>query len=189
MPACLTSTERLDELDAPDARIKENGIQQQSSKPTKGQRAWKAWQVFWAFFGPLFSLTAFWFNVTPTVTIEPSVNIDPSKLYATQILITNRGHVPIYDLTFACGIGAGGGATVMNGMLTAPNIRPAARLGAGQAITRSCDVGSLDVQGNTRLWIYVSYTWPLVGWRDTRNVVFDVKKGTPGYFLVPDTLP
>jgi hypothetical protein len=164
-------------------------IQGQPKTQAKSQTIWNSWKAFWAFVGPIIAITGFWFTMTPAITVEPSVNTDPAKIYATQIMITNRGHVPIYDLRFSCGIGAGGGRTTFNGLLSPPDIRPAERLGAGQPITRSCDVGTLDVEGNARLRFEVSYVWPIIGYHDSRQVIFDVKKGVPGYFLVPDVLP
>ena len=111
------------------------------------QQVWKVWQVFWAFGGPIIAVNGLWFTMTPSIAIEPSVNIDPAKIYATQILVTNRGHVPVYDVKVDCGIGMGGGQTVLNGIMHRPDIRPIACLDAGEAITRSCDVGSIDIQG------------------------------------------
>jgi hypothetical protein len=159
------------------------------SQRSTGSRLWKIWEVFWAFTGPIIAVIALWFEMRPLVTVEPSVNIEPTNLYATQILITNRGHVPVYGVHFGCGIGAGGGRTVFSGTLRPPDIRPIARLDAGQAITRSCDVGQIDIQGNSRLSFEMSYAWPLIGWLETKRVLFDVKKGAPGYFLVPDAFP
>jgi hypothetical protein len=129
-----------------------------------------------------------WFNLSPTITVEPSANIDPERQYATQILITNRGHVPIYHLRFACGIGAGGGSTTLNGTLTPPDLRPIAVLAAGQSITRSCDVG-LHVEGNTRLGFETTFDWPLIGRTETKTSIFELRRGSPGYFLVPGSLP
>jgi hypothetical protein len=164
-------------------------IQGQPKTQAKSQIIWNSWKAFWAFVGPITATLGFWFTVAPAITVEPSVNTDPAKIYATQILITNRGHVPIYDLRFSCGLGVGGGHSTFNGTLSPPDIRPAERLDAGRALTRSCDVGTLDVEGNARLSFEVSYAWPIIGHRDSRKVIFDVKKGVPGYFLVPDVLP
>ena len=76
----------------------------------------------------------------------------------------------------------------MNGMLPRPIFgRPRAlapdrqlRGLATLAAWTSKEILSLDSMSRT----HGPYSW-----RDTRNIVFDVKKGTPGYFLVPDALP
>jgi hypothetical protein len=34
--------------------------------------------------------------------------------------------------------------------------------------------------------ITVNYDWPIIGKRDSKTAYFALKKGAPGYFLVPD---
>jgi hypothetical protein len=152
------------------------------------RRAWSGWKEFWAFVGPLALIASLWINFTPSITIEPSANVDPQREYATQFLITNRGHVPVYDARFSCSIGVGGGLTTIDGTLTPPDLRPVGLLASGQSVTRSCDVG-LDVQGNTRIRFEVSFVWPLIGHHGTRQAIFSLRRGSPGYFLVPDSVP
>ena len=153
------------------------------------RQVWKVWHVFWAFVGLIIAVNGLWFTMTPSIAIEPSVNIDPANIYATQTVVINLGRVPVYDVKSDCVIGTGGGQTVLNGIMNRPDIPPIARLDAGEAITRSCDVGSIDIQGNTRIQFEASFAWPIIGGRETKQVIFDVKKGTPGYFLAPDALP
>jgi hypothetical protein len=69
-----------------------------------------------------------------------------------------------------------------------PDLRPAAILVAGQAITRSCDAG-LWAEGDTRLRFQTTFQWPLIYRSEVKDAIFDVRKGHPGYFLVPDNLP
>jgi hypothetical protein len=52
-------------------------------------------------------LIGFAFLVMPQLSIEPSINLDPAQPLATQFLITNKGHVSVYDVRFACSLGGG----------------------------------------------------------------------------------
>jgi hypothetical protein len=127
--------------------------------------------------------------LTPVVTIELSVNVDPAHLYSTQILITNRGHVPVYNLTFSCGFGVGGGSLMVNSFSSGDiDVRPVAMLGAGQPVTRAC-AANADIEGNTTLAFEMNYNWPIIGWREKKRATFRVKKGPSGYFLLPEVIP
>ena len=82
---------------------------------TKG---WEFWKFAWAILGPIVALTTFYFNFTPSVSITPTVNIDKTQTYSTQIEITNTGRVPIYDLIFSCGISTPGARLVVGKLST-----------------------------------------------------------------------
>ncbi len=153
------------------------------------QHLWKGWQVFWAFAGPIMAVIGFWIAMTPTISIEPGVNIDLSQTYSTQIVVTNRGHVPIYDVTFRCGIGVGGGLLSVEELTTrGQDLRPVRILHSGEAVTKSCAVSS-KVGGNNKISFTASFTWPLIGNRDSKQAFFEVKEGPGSHFLVPSDAP
>jgi hypothetical protein len=92
--------------------------------PPRRHKLWRAWQIAWGIFGPPVALTGLFFLLRPQVTIEPSVNLDPGQPLATQFLISNRGHVPIYNVRFGWTIG-GSGAHI--GHLRPANLMPVAK--------------------------------------------------------------
>lgn len=147
---------------------------------------WLCWERFWAFAGPLAAVFGFSFNPIPDIVIEPSVNLDPTQTYSTQILIANRGRVPVYELSFSCKIGVGGGSTYIKSLtIDSSLIEPAPALPASQSITRACAIAG-NVEGNRKLDFTVQYHWPIIGKIDSKTAHFNVKRGPPGFFLLPD---
>jgi hypothetical protein len=146
---------------------------------------WGLWKFAWALLGPVFG----YLNFSPSISIATGATIDPHQIYSTIILITNTGRVPVYDLSFGCGIGSGSdpkaGFTVLNSnpSINKSDLRPMSRLSSGQVASKSCAVG--EVSGNTGLTFIVHFTWPLIGYKDQRSAVFEVKEGPSGYFLLP----
>lgn len=176
-------------------RLSVNPGQKQEPAPTlskekKSQTAispklLRRWQNTWSILGPIVTLISLFFLLSPSVTIEPSVNLDPSQTLATQFLITNRGHVPIYNVQFSCGYGfpLSIGNLEGNGWM----IRPVPELPAGVAVTRACSIASKDVE-TSDINISVTYSWPVIGWikKSTETRHFSIRRGSPGFFLVPD---
>jgi hypothetical protein len=155
-------------------------------------QAWDWWKALWALFGPIFALITFYSNFTPAISIVPGSNLDGTQSYFTQILITNTGRVPVYDLAFACGFGTNSG-TVHIGRIehSTNNIAPVQRLSPGQSTTKDCAVAS-DVRGDANLTFTIVYKWPLIGWLlgwQAKSAKFDVKEGRDGHFLVPSASP
>jgi hypothetical protein len=162
-------------------------------KVKRSAQAWDWWKALWALFGPIFAVITFYSNFTPAISIAPGPNLDRTQSYFTQILITNTGHLPVYDVSFACGFGASSG-TVHIGRIdhSTQNIAPVQRLSPGQSTTKDCAVAS-DVQGDANLTFTISYKWPLIGWlsgwQESKSAKFDVKEGRDGHFLVPSASP
>lgn len=149
------------------------------------------WQEFWSVVGPIFVLITFYSNFTPAIAIGPSVNLDKAQTYSTQILITNTGRVPVYDLTFSCLFGGPTGRMDVYrlGDDSEPDdLAPVQRLAAGQPITKACATTS-DVGGNNQLTFVVNFKWPLIGYRDSRTAFFEIKEGREGHFLLPSGSP
>jgi hypothetical protein len=120
----------------------------------------------------------------PQLTIEPSVNIDPAQPLATQFVVSNTGHVPVYDLRFACGFGGGKGSTQI-GRLVIGGSAPVAVLPPGKGVTRSCALESRDTVIPS-IRVNVAYRWPVIGIGDGQYAMFKITHGSPGFFLVPD---
>jgi hypothetical protein len=149
--------------------------------------AWKGWQVSWALLGPIFG----YLNFAPAISITPGPNLDKTQTYSTQIFITNTGKVPVYDLSFSCVFGGATGRMDVRNLADdsqPDDLAPVQRLAAGQPITKACATTS-DVGGNNRLTFVVNFKWPLIGYRDSRAAVFDVKEGPEGHFLLPSGSP
>jgi hypothetical protein len=146
--------------------------------------AWKAWKEVWAFVGPCIALTSFYFLMQPNVTIDPSVNLDPGQPLATQFQVTNRGHFTVSDVLFTCKLG---GANLHIGklpLLLGPVPLTVAELAPGEAVTVACAELSHDVEFGD-LQVIARYKWPLSWWQSTIRAHFSLRKGTPGFFLVP----
>lgn len=146
---------------------------------------WNTWKIFWAVVGPLIALAGLWFNLAPSLSVYAGVNIDQSQMYSTQIMIDNKGKTNIYDLSFECVIGPGGGSIHIDLLeMHSSDISSVKVLAPGQQVTKACARSSL-VNGNNALKFVTKFRWPLLGWQDSKSVTFDIKKGPPGYFLVP----
>lgn len=160
-------------------------------RPTPGSKrvlslglgAWGAWKAFWAFVGPLMASTTFYSFVTPNITIEPSINLDPSQPLATQFLISNRGHFSVFNVRFSCQFN---GRSIYIGHLVggASTLQPVYQLMPSTSVTRSCAIESSDVI-IPDIVVVVFYRWPLIGLESSKTAHFSVRKGAPGFFLVP----
>src|ERR1700730_17310436 len=62
----------------------------------------RAWRGSSGIFAGIVFVLAF----RPTLTIEPSVNLDPSSPLGMQFKITNSGKLPVSDVTFGCRVDA-----------------------------------------------------------------------------------
>lgn len=145
---------------------------------------WWGWKEFWAFAGPLISVVGLYFLLRPQITVEPSVNLDPSQTLSTQLLIKNVGHVPIYNVRFGFAL-SGGHVYIGRMTVGGPTLRPIALLSAGTAVTRGLAAESIDVQAPDVI-LNVTYAWPMVGKETTVPFHFSIKRGAAGFFLVPD---
>jgi hypothetical protein len=155
-----------------------------SKKETVSRRTWRWWKEIWAFFGPVISLVAAWFLFKPNIEIAPNINLDPAQPLAAQFLVRNHGRVPVSRVSFDCAIGIGGGH-IGNLVLTSKTIEPLATLDAGACVTRACSSESADIE-TWGISITVNYDWPIKSKRDSKTAYFALKKGAPGYFLLPD---
>jgi hypothetical protein len=188
-------------LAAPPASIPKSGEKTESDKETEkstGKRRWEIWKTGWAFLGPIVGLITFWYNFTPSLMISAGSNIDKTQRYSTQVIITNTGRVPIYDLTFTCGF-----IFLTEGQVWGKHMKfdiqdksPVPRLNPGEPIGKACASQS-ELEGNAGLglsfkvnfrWPFIGY-WPLIGGQDSKTAFFEVKSGHEGYFLVPSGSP
>jgi hypothetical protein len=148
---------------------------------------WWVWKEFWAFAGPIISVVGLYFLLRPQITVEPSVNLDPAQTLSTQLLIKNSGHVPVYNIHF--GFALGGGSVSLGSMTFGPKtLEPVAALPAGVSVTRELAAESFDVKAPDVI-LKVSYRWPIIGKETTESFHFSIKRGTAGFFLVPDLQP
>jgi hypothetical protein len=146
---------------------------------------WMGWKNFWAVCGPVLSVIGTLFLLMPQISIDASVNLDPSQPLATQFIVANRGRVPIHDLSFACGIGRG---PVYIGQLTVSSstLLPVEVLPAGASVTRGCAVSSANIEGNLIVTVTASFRWPIIGLKDSQTAQFSIRRGAPGFFMVPE---
>jgi hypothetical protein len=159
---------------------KEPAPQRPQQSRAQGVGLW--WKEAWAYVGPVFALASAWFLLTPQVSIEAGVNFDPAQPLSTQFLITNRGHVPVYNLSFSCKFG-GSSVHIGHLELRSDTIAPARSLAAGHAITRNCGSSSEDIQAQVEF--AVTYHWPIIRTASTELAHFAIRRGAPGFFLVP----
>jgi hypothetical protein len=161
--------------------------QPQTPKPRRlrslGGGAWGTWKAFWAFAGPLMASTTFYSFLAPNISIESSVNLDPSQPLATQFLISNRGHLSVFDVRFSC---AFNGRSVYIGHFVAGNstLKPVHQLEPKASVTRGCAIESSDVS-IPDVVVTAFYKLPLLGLETSQSAHFSVRKGAPGFFLVP----
>jgi len=165
----------------PPTRKKER---EQSSKP---HRIWRGWKEVWAVLGPIVALTGLFLLLIPQVRIEPSVNLDPSQPLSTQFLVSNVGRIiPVYNVRFGCAFGSPGGNTYIGRLETIPRtLAPVAVLRPGHPVTRACAEKSADIETGD-VAISATYVWPVIGWQSTEMAHFSIRKGAPGFFLVPN---
>jgi hypothetical protein len=156
-----------------------------SGTPRHGSTIIWFWKEFWAIAGPILTLAGAWFLFSPQISIEPSVNTEPSQPLATQFLITNRGHVTVYDVHFRCGLGGSPAAHIGDLLLSSLTITPVSALPPGASVTRSCALESEDIRVPD-INITATYRWPIIGWQSSQTAHFSLRHGTPGFFLVPD---
>lgn len=99
-------------------------------------------------------------------------------------MVTNRGHVPVYNVSFKCGANFQGvfGKLVFSGA----TISPVAELDASRAVTRACVVESADPPPNATQTVTVDFVWPVIGYKDSTTAYFSIRRGSPGFFMVPD---
>jgi hypothetical protein len=155
-----------------------------SGKPRRELPIAWIWKEFWAYAGPILTMIGVWFILSPQISVEPSVNLDPSQPLATQFLVCNRGHVPVNHVSFDCAIGVGGGHIGELDM-NSKFIQPIATMHAGLCVPRACAERSADIQ-TPRISIAIHYEWPIIGKRQSETFYFSIRKGVSSYFLVPD---
>ncbi|MCP1852756.1 hypothetical protein J2R80_006579 [Bradyrhizobium sp. USDA 4541] len=131
----------------------------------------------------LSAVGAFVLLVTAQIRVLPSVVLDPQNSFGTQLAIVNQGHVPVFDLRFSCNFdGTSGAGSLSNIHINLDT--PVTLLWPNQTATRSCMVQStLD---NARVVVTLDYWWPVRFWRHRPSFLFTLRKGSSGYFLVPD---
>lgn len=148
-----------------------------------------AWKEFWAYVGPIISLIGCYFLLAPQISVEPTVNLDPSQSLSTQLLIKNTGHVPIYNIRLAADLGGAKGPVYMGHLKPSRAMfQPIEVLAAGASVTRAIAAESFNVQAPDIIF-KVIYDWPIIGKEATSQFHFSIKRGAAGFFLVPDLPP
>lgn len=151
---------------------------------SRWQRAKGGWLLTWAFLGPAITLVTFTNFISPQITIDPGINVDPTDPFATRFIVTNRGHYAVYDLQFSCTIRAAGAMHLQS--FSNDGLLPVAELDFLGKVTKSCNGRTNDLVGNIELDIGVTYRWPLIGLPATATAHFSGVRGSPGYFLEPN---
>jgi hypothetical protein len=144
----------------------------------------KGWKEFWAFAGPLLAIVGAWNYWVPNISIAPGVNLDPRQEFQTQFVISNTGHIPIYDVHFSCDLI--GNRLAVAELGTGDMLEPIPQL-LGTA-SRGCFAKSLVAHGP---WLKVTarYRWPLTGKEHSSSGFFSVREGANGVFLVSEPPP
>lgn len=145
-------------------------------------KIWKLWQVFWSVAGPAISIVGFYFLMSPKITIDPGINLDPEQPLATQFLVKNIGHVPVYDMTFSCGLGRGSNHMYIGRMtLGGGTISPVPVLEPGASDTKACAIYSSGDSDIPNVEITASYRWPIIGHKGSISAFFRIVKGRSGF--------
>lgn len=160
------------------------------ASPSKGEKYFGFWKNFWAFAGPLFTILGLGNYYTPSVTITSGVNLDPKQSLQTQFLVTNSGNVRVHDLIFACTFKAlvMPGSTASIGVDGAKLLTKIDELNPKSTISKGCFTQSNTAEG-TVLRVVNWFRWPLINYQDRVEAYFVVRKGSDGFFLVPDSPP
>jgi len=131
------------------------------------------------------AIGAFILLAAPQVRVLPSVVTDPQNTFGTQLAIVNLGRVPVFDLSFSCNVVnaqvAGGGPAMNNVSVTGPSI---GNLWPNQTATRNCSI-AMD-SPNTSVYAIIKYRWPIYFFTGEASFYFTARRGSAGYFLVPD---
>ena len=128
-------------------------------------------------------MTAFALLATPQIRVLPSVIIDPQNSFGTQLAIVNQGRIPVYDLHFSCNVNS----DAPNGIIRNLGIQagpPISIFWPNQTATRNCSI--MIAVENAKVYAMVRYRWPIIGWHTTAPFLFALRKGSSGFFLVPD---
>jgi hypothetical protein len=155
-------------------------------------RRWlDAWKNVWAIVGPLVSLVGLAFLLWPQITINNIASLNPDDPLSAQFMITNSGHVPIYNVHVVCSLNVGeeGGLYLGDVTINSSMIAPINRISPGQGATRSCSVSSKGSKTDN-IEISVGYRWPII-WRQDEKVSFfkTVRSEGGAVFLLPDLPP
>lgn len=160
-----------------------------TSRSLRDSASWW-WKEFWAYAGPASTIVGLWYTLTPSVSISSGVNLDQKQSMQTQFVVTNAGHVPVYNLRFSC---------TFRAYIVPPNpfsvgmdgdrlLARVDKLNAGHALSKGCFIQSNTSEG-TILRVVVWYRWPIIHFDDQEIAYFSVRKGADGFFLVPDVEP
>jgi hypothetical protein len=152
--------------------------------PTKPITFGKGWKEVWAYLGPCLSLVGAWFLLTPNIDVTAGINLDTAQQFQTQFLVSNRGHVPIYNVHFACGLT--GPVVAIDSIRGSEYFSPISELRPGAIASRGC-FGESRVPISGPLEISVFYTWPLIGKESVVKADFTVRQTASGFAMVPDT--
>lgn len=129
------------------------------------------------------AIGAFALLATPQIRVLPSVVIDPQNTFGTQLAIVNQGHVPVFDLNFSCNVDAADrSGPILKNVVT--RLSAIKTLWPNQTATRNCSI--ILAAPDTNVEAIVDYRWPIYFLRTTAPFYFTARKGTAGYFLVPD---
>jgi hypothetical protein len=145
------------------------------------------WETFWAFVGPIISVFGVAQYYWPSVTITTGVNLSPREIFQTQFIVTNTGHMSVYNVSFRCALV---GTSLKVGVVSTGNdLAKIPELLPNHPASRGCFGRSLIENGP---WLKVSadYKWPLIGLVSTETAFFSAKATDKGEVqLVPEAAP
>ncbi|SAL87613.1 hypothetical protein AWB68_08471 [Caballeronia choica] len=157
------------------------GMQDLPAGPPKKFKIWKLWQIFWSVVGPAISIIGFYFLIAPKITIDPGINLDPEQPLATQFLVKNIGHTPVYGMTFSCGLGRAGHTYIGSLSVSRRTISPISVLEPGASDTKSCALYSSGDSDIPNVEITATYHWPIIGHEESISAFFKIVKGRSGF--------
>ena len=146
-----------------------------------------AWRSIWSYLGPLITIVGLWTYWSPSIAITAGAALDPSQLLQTDFLLTNIGHVPVYDVHLRCSLlGQQFYAKLLES--SGEILRPVSSLEPNHPVSRGCFTKSL-MSGDLSLKVVASYHWPLIGKVSEETAYFSARKGASGFVLVPEERP
>lgn len=149
------------------------------------KQAFEAYKNFWALVGPIVAVvgaSAYW---SPSVVISAGTNIDPTQTLQTDLLITNTGHLPVYNVRFQCAIIA---SEISHAELANDFDRTLKKievLSPSMPIARQCFTVSRHIVGAI-LRITAFYEWPFSYRKAHASGFFAVRESASGFFLEPE---
>lgn len=143
------------------------------------------WKETWAWIGPLITLLGFWAYWSPTLTITAGAALSSIDPLQTEFIVSNSGHVPVYDIAFECGILP---STKEVPFVMFKYMARVETLQPQELVSKGC-FERTDFSSAVLLKVTVYYTWPIIGKRSNAFAFFTTRHGDKGNFLVAEATP